>query len=373
MTVCVLMSTYVGYPLIVAGLVRLKKEVSSAVETNPKWLPMTSVIIVVYNEERCIRRRVENVLTQDYPPERLEVIVASDGSTDRTVEIAREYEKDNTLVLNWTEKRGRAAVQDDTVKKAKGEVLIFTDAETVFDKDFIREIVKYFADNQVGCVVGNLIYRTSESSVSQSEARYWKFEKQLRKMESNLGILATATGACMAVRKGLWRMLGPIDDVDFTSPLDVILQGYRVVYAPGVLAYDVPPSTIKGEMKTRIRQTSRNLVGTLKRWGWRGWLKHPLVSWGLLFHKILRWFTPFLMCGAFVSNLLLLEGGLFFEVTFALQVGFYVVAVVGGLGEIVKKNIPIASTLFSFCVANIGMGIGVIKGLLGKAPASYRG
>jgi len=245
-------------------------------------------------------------------------------------------------------------------------------AETEFEKSFLRKIVKYFSDKKVGCVVGNLIYKVEDSPISQSEGLYFKFEKKIRELESKLGILATATGACMAVRKNLWKDLTPIDDSDFTTPLDIILQGYKVVYAPDAIAYDIPPSSVKGELKARIRQTSKNLVGTLKRWGWRGWIKHPFVSWGLLSHKILRWFTPFFMIGAFISNLFILDKGIFYQLTFAGQVIFYLIAVFGMGGELFKIRIPIASTIFSFCIANIGMGIGVIKGLLGKAPAAFK-
>ncbi len=368
--VCAFNLVYVyGWYMVILRLmlwVRGRKDRGRGSEKNEA----VSIIVAALNEEEKIGKRIENLIGLEYPRERIKIIVGSDGSTDKTADIAKSYAR--VMVLELREMKGRGAVQNEGVKAAKGQVVIFTDAETEFEKDCLVKMMRYFDDRSIGCVVGNLIYRTDGGGISASERAYWRYEKKIREMESDLGILGTGTGACMAIRKELWRDLTPIDDVDFTSPLDVILQGYRVVYAPDVLAYDAPPSTVKEEVRTRIRQTSRNFLGTLKRWGWRGFLKHPIVSWGLLSHKVLRWLTPFFMCGAFVSNLFLLEEGLFFEVTFALQVGFYVVAVVGGLGEIVKKNIPIASTLFSFCVANIGMGLGVIKGLLGKAPASYR-
>lgn len=332
-----------------------------------------TILLSVYNEENVIGGRVKNLLELNYQKEKLEIIVASDGSTDKTLEIVTKYSNNcaNVKVLNFGRK-GKATTHNKAIKYAKGEVIVFTDADAEFDKNFVKEIVKYFSDEKVGCVVGNLIYRTKGSAVSESEGFYWKFEKRLRQLESNLGILATATGACMAVRKALWKDLTPIDDSDFTTPLDVILQGYKVVYAPDAIAYDVPPSSVKGELKARIRQTSKNLIGTLKRWGWKGWIKHPFVSWGLLSHKILRWFTPFFMIGAFVSNLFLLDEGFFYKLTFVGQVAFYTMALIGFTGEVFKKRIPLASTIFSFCVASIGMGIGVIKGLVGKAPAAYK-
>ena len=371
--IIIVIYVYFGYFFILKFLTLVfKKENFSKLKKIQKY-PLISVIIAAYNEERVIKKRIGNLLQQDYPEDKLEIILASDGSTDRTVEIAKQFGKYGVKILDFKQNRGRAAVQNDGVKEAKGEIIIFTDAETEFEKSFLRKIIKYFSDKKVGCVVGNLIYKAKDSPISQSEGLYFKFEKKIRELESKLGVLATATGACMAIRKKLWKDLTPIDDCDFTTPLDVILQGYKAVFAKDAIAYDIPPSSVKGELKARIRQTSKNFIGTLKRWGIKGWIKHPFVSWGLLSHKILRWFTPFFMLGAFLSNAFLLNEGWIYKFAFIGQIAFYMLTILGFAGELFKKRIPVASTIFSFCIANVGMGIGVIKGLLGKAPAAYRG
>ena len=364
---------YIGYLLmlnVIKFFIEAKKEKFADTRSINCFVLNISVIIAAYDEERAIKGRLENLLALDYPMNKLEIIVASDGSTDNTVKIAKQCQ--NIKVLDFKCNRGRAAVHNDSVIEAKGEIIFFTDAETVFDKNFLKETIKYFSNNLVGCVVGNLFYKTSGTSISESEGLYWKFEKKIRELENNLGILATATGACMAVRKELWKELSPSDDADCRTPLDVIIQGYTVAFAPEAIAYDVPPSSIKGELKSRIRQTSMDFVRTLKCWGWRGWTKHPLVSWGLLSHKVLRWFTSFFMIVVFVSNLFLLNEGLFYQLAFLVQAAFYLTAIIGLAGSLIKKRIPAASVIFSFCVANLGMGIGVIKGLIGKAPVAYK-
>ncbi|RLG29429.1 hypothetical protein DRN98_08420, partial [Methanosarcinales archaeon] len=218
----ILFYTWIGYPFIIYLLTKIKRK--PKVPTTPDELPSVSIIIAAYNEEKVIARRIKNLLEQDYPKEKMEIIVASDGSTDRTVGIAKQYEKYGVRILDFKQNRGRAAIQNDGVKEAKGEIVVFTDAETEFKKNFLKNITKYFAEN-IGCVVGNLIYRPKDNSISQSEGLYFKFEKKIRELENRLGILATATGACMAVRKNLWKDLTPIDDSDFTTPLDIILQG----------------------------------------------------------------------------------------------------------------------------------------------------
>lgn len=358
---------WVGYYFLLLIFSRSKQKTHVNFTNN---YPKVTILISAYNEEQIIGKRIENILGQDYPRDLLEVIVASDGSSDKTAEIARSYK--DVRVLSFKENRGRATIQNEAVREAAGEIVVFTDAETVFELNFVSEIVKYFLDREVGCVVGNLFYKTKEDPISESEGLYWKLEKKLRELEGSIGILATASGACMAAKKELWRTLSPIGDCDFITPLDVILQGYKVVYAADAVAFDFPPSSIKGEFKTRIRQTSKNFIGTLKRWKWKGWIKHPLVSWGLLSHKILRWLTPFFMLGAFLSNVFLFSSSIFYKTTFILQLVFYLAAITGLIGELTKKRLPVASTIFSFCVASTGMGIGVIKGLLGKAPATYK-
>ncbi|RLB04932.1 MAG: hypothetical protein DRG83_03730, partial [Deltaproteobacteria bacterium] len=225
---------YLGF-LKLISIVKKVRTCDTAVYND--CFPIVSVIVAAYNEEKSIGRRIENLLEQNYPKDKLEIIVASDGSTDRTVRIAKQFL--GVKVLDFKENRGRAAIQNDGVKIAKGEVIVFTDSETEFEKNFLRRITEYFFYEKVGCVVGNLVYRTQRTSISESEGFYWKLEKKLRRLESDLGILSTATGACMAVRKNLWKDLAPIDDSDFTTPLDVILQGYKIVYAPDAIAYDI--------------------------------------------------------------------------------------------------------------------------------------
>jgi cellulose synthase/poly-beta-1,6-N-acetylglucosamine synthase-like glycosyltransferase len=365
--------TWAGYYLLLIALTKINKirKESFACNENSFYFPI-SIIVTASNEELVIGKRIDDLMEQDYPKDKLEIIIASDGSTDRTVEISKQYANHGVKVLEFQRKRGRGAVQNDAIKTANGDILIFTDAETRFEKDCVKEMVKYFSDSSIGCVVGSLAYTVKKgSSVSESEGLYWDFEKKLRKMENNFGILATATGACMAVRKNLWNQLGAIDDCDFTTPLDVILQGFKIILAAEAIAYDVPAFSAKGELKVRIRQTSTNFVGTLKRWGWIGMIKYPGISWGLLSHKVFRWLTPFFMLGLFLGNFFLLHNNVFYAIVFIFQILFYLMGIIGFIGELMKKKIPFGSLVFSFCVANIGMGIGVIKGVLGQAPSSY--
>jgi cellulose synthase/poly-beta-1,6-N-acetylglucosamine synthase-like glycosyltransferase len=348
-----------------------KYSYNSSILMNEKNFSV-SIIICAYNEEKHIKKRIENLLALEFSKDMLEIIIASDGSTDKTVEIAKEFEPLGVKVVSFDVNRGRGITQNEIMMIAQGEIVVFTDAETEFENGFLKRIVRYFADKRVGCTVGNLIYVGSDTGISQAEGLYWGFEKKIRALESILGILATGSGACMALKRELWKDLTPIDDCDFISPLDVIKSGYRVVYAGDALAYDVPSASIIGEVKARVRQTSRNLVGTVRRWSWRGWIEFPFVTWGLLSHKLLRWFTPFFLLALLASSVFLVGSGLIYEAVLLGQGLLYSVAIMGFVGEVFQKKIPLASTVFTFMVANIGMAIGVFNALTGRIPAIYK-
>jgi biofilm PGA synthesis N-glycosyltransferase PgaC len=364
-SVVLIFYTYVGYFMILKLLVALPFKTCQEDKKRSQDCPMVSVIISAFNEEKAVESRIKNLLEQNYPAEKLEIIVASDGSTDDTVEIARSIQQENIIVLDFKENRGRALLQNDAVKAAHGEIIILTDAETEFEKDFVKNMVRYYENPIVGCGVGNLKYKMSENLVCADEGLYFRYEKEIRALEDKLGILAKTTGACMSVRKQLWQELLPTDDTDFTTPLDVLLKGHRVAYAEDAIAYDVPPATIKNEFKTRIRQSNKNLYGTLRKWKIQAFIKHPFISWG-------KYSVPFLMVGAFLSNLFLLPASFFYQITCSFQIVFYLSALLGFIANFVNIRIPIISTITSFVVANLGIMIGVFNVFLGNIYSSYR-
>jgi len=372
LSLTLLVYVYFGYPLAIIVISKLSfSKHCYLAPVDSEDLPSISVLICAYNEEKSIQRRIENILSNGYPLDKVQVIVASDGSTDRTVPNASCIAFQNLTILDYKENRGRAAVQNDGVQNAQGEIVVFTDAHTEFAFGCLEALTRTLLDESTGCVVGNLTYLGNTTAISNSEGKYFSWEKRIRAAESRLGVLHTCTGACMAVRLALWRELTPIDDCDFTTPLDVILQGFRVVYTPAAVAYDYPSSSPKGELRVRIRQTSKNLAGTLKRWGYRSWFDHPFVGLSLLSHKILRWMSGFFLLALLVSNMFMFKLAWFYQMTLALQICFYMLALVGFLAEVLEKRIPLAALPYAFCVASTGMAVGVIKGLVGRAPAAY--
>jgi len=248
----ILFYTWIGYPFIIYLLTKIKRK--PKVPTTPDELPSVSIIIAAYNEEKVIARRIKNLLEQDYPKEKMEIIVASDGSTDRTVGIAKQYEKFGVKVLDFKENRGKASVHNDAVDVAKGQILLFTDAETIFEKDFVKNGVKWLANNRYGCGAGELEFYYKDE-IGRSESIYWKIEKKMRYWEFLLGILPFASGGCFFIRKKLYERIHSYSDIDNLLTLSTIAKGYKIFYARDAKAYDFAIQGEESYFKKRLRTT----------------------------------------------------------------------------------------------------------------------
>ena len=368
--------TYVAYPAFLRVLIWLgfRSDVHHAARSAPTdWAPTVCVVVAAHNEARVIEPRVQNLLAQDYPRERYSVLIVSDGSTDDTVHLASNYGPNGVKVIDNKLQRGRAACHNDAVAAASEEILVFTDADTVFEPDFLRQIVRPFISPRVGVATGQLGFvNTGVNGVAQSAGLYWRYELWLRQMESVLGCLATASGACMAVRRALIKPLLRTDDVDYSTPLDVIMQGHVAVHESTAVAYDSMPSTVLGEIRARTRQVAKNLPGTLRKLRELSPLRFPLLAFSVASHKLLRWLTPVFLLVILGTNPVLVNSSRVFAVVLALQVAFYLAAGLGCVGQRMGARIPMASTAFGFCVANIAFFLGTVKALFFQQVTSYR-
>ncbi|MBI2820297.1 MAG: glycosyltransferase [Acidobacteria bacterium] len=372
-SVAVVFYTYIGYHAIILLMAKLaSSERDRKTASPPQEILSVSVIVAAYNEEAVIRQRIENLLELDYPSGRLEIVIASDGSTDSTVEIAAGYTSQGVLVMDLS-RRGRALIHNEAVLRARGEVIVFTDADALFERSFIRAVVRRFQeDPSVGCVVGNLRWRTSGTAASWFRSFTWMFEISLKESESRLGLLASASGPAMAVRRNLWKpMSDPVDDCDSITPLDVILQGCRVIFASDAVAYDSPFATAASDFRSKVRGVSKSVVMIPRRWGFWNLFRHSLISWALLSHFFLRWISPYFMITAFVLPFTLREQGGIYGAIFLVEIAILVLVGVGFIGECKKRRFSLASPLYNFVVINAGFAIGVLKGAFGLARGPY--
>jgi cellulose synthase/poly-beta-1,6-N-acetylglucosamine synthase-like glycosyltransferase len=359
---------WIFYPVILKVLCMFFQDDVYGNETDYKI--DVSVIIAAHNEADNLKKRCENIFSQNYNGD-VEVIIASDGSNDNTSSVVSELKDqfDNIVFIDLQPQGGRSNAHNIAVQQSNNEILIFTDAETVFENDCISKLVRPFASTKIGFVSGSLKYfNLNLNSISKSVGMYWNFEMFLRKAESTLGLYATGTGACCAVRKSLYNIIPPTGDVDFITPIDVVLAGKKCIHSSDAIAWDQLPVSPKKELAARVRMTSKNIHGTISRWGLLAIFKKPIYTLTIFLHKIGRWLTPFALIVVFFSNLFLLGDGWLFYVIFMAQILFYSLGILGYLGV----NIIYSPQVYSFILANVGFFLGVLKAIFGKIPYAYK-
>ena len=271
--------------------------------------PTVSLIIPAYNEEKVIAQKIENALALHYPRDRLEIIVASDGSTDNTNEIVRAFAGQGVKLIALNPNQGKSSAQNRAVAEAHGEILFFTDANVMLRPDSMRKAVRNFGDGKVGCIVGKVIYlNEGDTSVSQGEGLYWRYELLLRKTESEVGNFAMGSGPIMALRRNVFQSLDPDVGEDFVLPMEATVKGYRVIYEPEAISEEILfQNTPSSMFRSKVRVISKDLRGLFLCRA----ILNPrclLHVWGLISHKLLRWLVSYFLIGVFALNLLLLAG-----------------------------------------------------------------
>jgi len=347
---------YAGYPLWL--LLRRKWRTRPVV-----WEPITpfiSIVMVVRNEAAVLTRKLENLTALDYPPEKLEIIVVSDGSTDRTNEILTQVPRIRSILLNKS--RGKASALNHAIAAAKGELVVFVDARQRIELSALRFLAGNFADQDVGCASGELTLTDDlESGKARGVGLYWKLEKLVRKLESETGSVMGATGALYAVRRELLPQVQPgtLCD-DLYIPLEVVVQKKRVVFESRAVAFDA----IFSDWKREFRRKVRTLAGNYQLLRIAPWLltgANP-VRFEFFSHKLLRLLAPFLLVFMLAASLLL--HGWFYGSAFVLQLGFYSLALVALLRS-QRKSPRIVNLSFTFVMLNAAAIVGLFKFISG--------
>jgi cellulose synthase/poly-beta-1,6-N-acetylglucosamine synthase-like glycosyltransferase len=364
-----LVYTWLGYP----ALLWLMRRAVRRRFVSGRNRVSVSIIVAVHNEESRIASKLEDCQTLDYPRDLLEVLVASDGSSDGTEALVEAFAKSDPRIrlVRSAGRAGKSGVQNLAVEQAGGEILLFTDAETRIGRSVLERVADAFIDERVGLVAPVVHFGRSDSPVSKGQGAYWRFELFLRQLESDLGILATASGSALAVRRSLYRPIPPQYGDDCVIPLDVRLSGHAVVQDSEAVVYDEMPHSVEGELRTRVRMTARNWTGILHRRALLNPFRFPGTAWSLFSHKFLRWLTPFFLAAAFLGNgFLALRGHLIF--LFALQSCFYVAAGVGWRRSRSQPCERVFGYPFAFCLANLGFLLGVVRGLRRERVVAYK-
>ncbi|MBF0478091.1 MAG: glycosyltransferase family 2 protein [Candidatus Omnitrophica bacterium] len=330
---------------------------------NYAFIPSVSVVMSVWNEEKVIKDKLLNLLAMDYPVDKVEILVGSDGSTDSTPELVYQFKDERVRFFDYQERRGKMSVLNDLVKEARYDIVLFCDARQRFAPDVIKELTANFADPKVGCVSGELVIEDNGTGASQGVGMYWTYEKFIRREESGIHSIMGATGAIYAIRRELFKNV-PTHIVldDMFIPFSIIQLGYRAIFDPSAKAFDKAVQNSDEEFRRKVRTLAGNFQIFLLFPGIFNPLKSP-IAWQLFSHKFLRLKIPFLMVLLFIINFLLFTNNLIYSVMACLQVVFYGCAMLGMMtqknsgmiGKILKK---IGAVPYMFCVLNFSALVG---------------
>jgi cellulose synthase/poly-beta-1,6-N-acetylglucosamine synthase-like glycosyltransferase len=324
LAVGLLVYTHVGYPLLLRALVAMRG--SRPAYEGSSELPSVSLIVAAHDEEEVIGRKVGDALALDYPRGRLELIVADDGSTDRTAELARAAGAD--LVLEGP-RAGKVATLNSAVQRSRGEVLAFSDANSFWDRDSLRRLVERLAEPGVGYVCGQVRLQTPDGD--NQEGLYWRYELAVRALESRLAGVTAGNGAINAVRRDAYVFLEPERGQDIALPFELVKRGWRPVYEPAAVATERMAATIDAEF-SRKRRMMTGSWATMLAGGMlspRGY--GPLYAFEIGSHRLLRYASPLLHLVALGTNLALLGEGTVYAIALALQVAFLAAAALGAV------------------------------------------
>jgi len=361
---------YAGYPLLMGALALFLRRPPKSGDVTPS----VTLLIPAYNEERSLAAKLDSCMALDYPREKLQVIVLSDGSTDGTAAIAARYAQHGVALMAFAANRGKLAVLRDGLAAATGEIVAFSDAASRLAPDSLRRLVRPFADPAVGCVSGVYrVLRPEAATLGGEEGFYWRYETFIKQCESDLGSILGAHGSLYAIRRALCPDLARIRvNDDYEIPVKIVAAGRRAVYAPDAVACE--EAAEMGGFARRVRIAVGNwrqlrLLGLLL-WPPRPWLLFTFVA-----HKLLRLAGPFCLVAAFVLNLFL--PGPLYRAALIAQAALYALALVGAIAP--RTRVRLLKLPFYFCMINAAYVVGLVRLLTGpgrvrwNAPRAKRG
>jgi cellulose synthase/poly-beta-1,6-N-acetylglucosamine synthase-like glycosyltransferase len=361
---------YAGYPMMLWLLAQVSERKTNAAAITPSL----SIIIAVHNEEVVISDKLNNTLALDYPPERLEILVASDGSTDGTNEIVAGSQPRGVCLLRLV-RCGKMRALEAAVTRAGGEILVFTDANTMIEPQALRAVAAQFADPDVGGVCGRKrIGRAAAGRiVSSGEGFYWKYDQFIKGLESRIGSTIAADGALYAIRRELFQTsneLAQADDIAISTR--IAMQGRRLVFEAAAVAWEDPPASVAQEFRRKMR-VANHVVRAL--WDLRGALnplRAGLLAVQLWSHKLLRYFVPLPLAAAMIANCQLAVQSRFYFLLLAIQCLFYTLALAGWILHHRKTGrIALLHAPFYFCMAHLAALLGVFSAMRGERIVAW--
>jgi cellulose synthase/poly-beta-1,6-N-acetylglucosamine synthase-like glycosyltransferase len=338
------------------------------------FLPDVTLVIPAYNEAAVIRSKIENSLAIDYTRERLEIVVASDGSDDGTNEIVEQYAGNGIKLRAFAPRAGKISVLNRTVPYTRGEIVVLCDANVMFHEGALKRLVPHFADPEVGAVTGDVRIASQDAPFGNGESLYYKYERFLQSAESSLGSTVTVDGGMYAIRRHLFRPL-PADTIldDFVIGMNVALAGHRVLYDPRALASENATLDVAQEFRRKVRIVAGGFRELVRGHGVPA-PRRPQLFWSYVSHKLLRWLAPWCLLVLFGASVALYwrEGPARVALALLLpQCAFYTCALVGASRPNARWP-ALIGVPFYFCMVNAAAWLGSIRGLLGIETVTWR-
>lgn len=360
LSISIIVYTYFIYPLVLCTLARFHHRKNSH-RAEMDFFPSISMVIPTHNEEEVIEKKLKNCLELDYPKELIEFVVSSDGSTDRTNELVSRcsYADSRIKLFAFDEREGKASVLNKITPALKSDIIIFSDANTMYERDSIKKLVRHFSDPTVGGVCGKLMLAGGTEASCSEEGLYWNYENRIKELESQIKTIAGINGQIFAIRRELFEQV-PADSIteDQVLGMKIIEKGYDILFEPRAICRETPRS-LRGEFLRRIRISTGNFQSITFSKN----VLNPMMgfaSFALWSHKILRWLVPFLLIVFFISNLFLFENP-FFRFTFFVQVIFYLISVLYYGLTIIGVELPIFKVIFYYNIMNLAILLGFLK------------
>lgn len=365
--------TFIGYGIILYVLVRIKQLRASKPVCVPVHEPPVTLIVPAYNEMDCIAQKVQNCLELEYSSEKLRLLFVTEGSTDGTTEYVQQFPQ--LSVIGGAERRGKVAAMNVAMQQVSTPVVVFTDANTLLNRQAIRLLVQHYHNPEIGAVSGEkrILMNEQEEAAGAGEGIYWKYESLLKRLDAELYSIVGAAGELFSLRTELYQPVEPdtlLDD--FVISLRIAGKGYRVAYEPKAIAAERPSASVAEEMKRKIRICAGGFQAMVRLRYLLNPFRYGILTFQYVSHRVFRWtVAPLCLPVLFISNFLLWNASWLYQVVFVLQLAFYGLAAIGYLMEKKRLRIKLFFIPFYFSFMHYSVFPGFVRYLRGNLSGTW--